>query len=178
MAFLTRYGWLVAILLFTVQARADDTLQLAEQEIKAGMLYNFLKYTDWPEGAGGSIAVCIVGGDGFATYLQPMAGRTVNQRGIVIRRIKELREALACQLVFIDANEKDRWPKLRDLLKGKPVLTVSDFADFSASGGMIEFGRRNNHISVDLSMEAVTAAQLRMQDRLLRLVTLVHPEAQ
>ena len=99
-----------------------NNLQLAEQEIKAGLLYNFLKYTDWPPeriGATSSIVVCIFGDDPFGGYLQPMAGRTVNQRTIVLRTIHAPSEAAMCQLLFINANEKDRWPKWRNALKGQ-----------------------------------------------------------
>src|SRR5581483_10691289 len=113
--------------------------------------------------------------DPFEGYLQPMAGRTVNQRSIAIRKVHDVQKTSTCQLLFVNANEKERWPQLRDFLKGKAVLTVSDFRDFIENGGMIEFGRKGNHISVDLNMGAVTNARLHMQDRLLKLVTVVNP---
>jgi len=171
--------WMCLLLLLTLPAWAygADNLLLAEQEIKAGLLYNFLKYTDWPAGNmnnGAPVAVCIFGADPFAGYLQPMAGRTVNQRPITIRMIHKIENAGACHLLFINADEKDRWPQLRDSLKGKSVLTVSDFSGFADSGGMIEFGKRNDHISVDLNIDALEAAHLHVQDRLLKLVTVVH----
>lgn len=169
---------LAALLLLSAQAHADNTLQLAEQEIKAGLLYNFLKYTDWPGASmekSPAMNVCILGSDPFAGYLQPMAGRTVNQRGIILRKVQNMQEMQSCHLLFINARAKDSWPQLKVALKGKAVLTVSDFDGFANSGGMIEFGRKNDHISVNLNMDAVTSGGLRVQDRLLRLVTLVHP---
>jgi len=157
--------------------RAADTLQLHEQEIKAGLLYNFLKYTNWPPAVmndGSSTAVCIFGNDPFDGYLQPMAGRTVNQRQITLRMIHRIEDAGTCHLLFINADEKGHWLQLLDSLKGKSVLTVSDFDDFADSGGMIEFGKKDSHINVNLNMEAVTGARLHVQDRLLKLVTVVH----
>ncbi len=181
MAFLTRYLYRAMLwLVLSASANAAETLQLHEQEIKAGLLYNFLKYTDWPPAGmekSSSITVCIFGGDPFEGYLEPMAGRTVNQREIALRTIHKIEDAGACHLLFVNAGEKERWPQLLESLQGKPVLTVSDGGGFADAGGAIEFGRKDNHISVNLNMEAVMAARLHVQDRLLKLVTVVHPAA-
>ncbi len=154
-------------------ARAANELRLQEQEIKAGLLYNFLKYTQWPKSSQEKIIVCLLSGDAFKPYLQPMAGRTVNQREIALSIVNEVADAGRCHLLFISANKEARWPELRNFLAGKPVLTVSDAEGFSGDGGMIEFGRKGNHISVSLHMDTVVVAGLRVQERLLKLVTVV-----
>jgi len=186
MAFLIRRLIIaVLILLFAagivIPAQASEPLQLHEQEIKAGLLYNFLKYIEWPPAAmarsPSTITVCIFGDDPFDGYLQPMAGRTVNRHEIALRTIHDIHEAGACHLVFINADEKDQWSPLVKFLEGKNILTVSDFDGFADSGGMIEFGRKDQHISVSLNPDAIAAAGLHVEDRLLKLVTVVHPPA-
>ena len=161
----------------TAQATAGDNLQLHEQEIKAGLLYNFLKYTEWPDASfsrSASVTVCVFAGDPFEDNIRPMEGRTVNQRDIAVRRISGVRDAEGCHLLFIHAGEKKRWPDLREFLSGKNILTVSDFSTFTSSGGMIEFGRKGSRIDASLNIDAVNAAGLHVEERLLRLVTLVH----
>lgn len=161
-------------MLLTGTALAQGDLQLREQEIKAGLLYNFLKYTDWPQSsAQAPMTVCILGNDPFSGFLNPMAGRTVNQREIMLRHLKDISEADVCQLLFINADEKHRWPQLKKLLAGRPILTVSDFPGFAMEGGMIEFGRKDNRIQALMSLSAATSSGLHIQERLLRLVTLV-----
>jgi hypothetical protein len=162
-------------------AYAEENVQLVEQEIKAGLLYNFLKYTQWPpehaQQANGDAVVCLFGGDPFNGHLQPMAGRTVNQHGIEIRNVHTLQEIDACSLLYIHADEKANWPQLQKALAGKDVLTVSDFGGFAESGGMIEFTRVDNRIGVKINVDAVTAAHLAVQGRLLRLASTVHTAA-
>jgi hypothetical protein len=176
---LKRRSWLVAaclVALFSSRAQAEDTLKLGEQQIKAGLLYNFLKYTQWPAASfaqSASVNVCIFGGDPFGGSLKPMEGRSVNQREIAVRQVSEAREIDGCHLLFVNAGQKEHWPALRTYLAGKNILTVSDFDDFSSSGGMIEFGRKDHHITASLNIDAVAAAGLRVEDRLLRLVTVV-----
>jgi len=177
MPFLKRASILLAALLLGAQVHAADGLHLQEQQIKAGLLYNFLKYTNFPTPSftnPGTITICVFGDDPFSGDLQPIAGRTVNQREIVLRSIHDIDAMANCQLLFVNEDEKSRWPRLHAALAGKNVLTVSDFENFTAHGGMIEFGHADNHIRVNLNMEALTAAGLRVEDRLLRLVTVVH----
>lgn len=156
-------------------ARADN-LQLPEQEIKAGLLYNFLKYIDWPPASANAptINICIYGEDPFEGYLQPLAGRTVNQHEIQIHTLRDIHDIDACQLLFINADEQNHWPALLKILDRKNILTVSDSKDFVAQGGMIAFGRKDDKISVFLNPDALKAAQLHVQDRLLKLVTIAH----
>ncbi len=164
-------------LALTPAAQAQENIQLVEQEIKAGLLYNFMKYTDWPperaQEPNPTIMVCLLGGDPFAGRLQPLAGRTVNQHVIELRSLRTIDEAGMCSLVFIHANEKPKWPQLRAALAGKSMLTVSDFQGFAEEGGMIEFTRIENKIGVKIDTAAVTAAHLQVQDRLLKLANAV-----
>lgn len=162
--------------LLPLRVDAEDGLQLYEQQIKVGLLYNFLKYTQWP-GQHSSMTVCIFGEDPFGGYLKPMAGRSVNQMEITIRFIHTAQEANTCELLYINANEQKQWPSLQKALAEKSVLTVSDLDGFAISGGMIEFGKKDEHVDVNLNMDAVTTAHLQVQGRLLKLVTVVHPSA-
>jgi hypothetical protein len=183
MALLMRYCGLLTLMMilvcgFPACPRAETSLRLQEQEIKAGLLYNFLKYIEWPAGSGteasSTATVCIVGTDPFSGYLQPMAGRTVNQRTIKVRTVHDSGEMESCQLLFVSDGEKENWPQMKKSMDGKGVLTVGDFADFASSGGAIEFGLKDDHINVRLNMDAVAAARLHVEDRLLKLVTVVH----
>src|SRR5262249_2078148 len=111
----------------------------------------------------------MIGGDPFGGRLQPMAGRTVNQRVIEVRSLDGVRDTSACSLLFVNADEKPQWPALRNALMAKPMLTVSDFPGFSDAGGMIEFTRIDNRIGVKINTGALASAHLQVQDRLLKL---------
>lgn len=156
----------------------DDPIQLQEQEIKAGLIYNFLKYTDGtgPVAARDHIIVCLFDGDPFHEYLQPMKERSVNQKKISLNILRAIHDGENCNLLFIGDKDSRRWPELQKFLEGRPILTVSDISGFAGSGGMIEFTHKNSHISVNLNMEAVVKAGLRVQERMLKLVTVVHAE--
>jgi hypothetical protein len=172
-------AWLAIVFLFSaVPARAQDNVRLAEQDIKAGLLYNFLRYTQWPEGgrAEAPMVVCIYGLDPFSGRLAPMAGRTVNQRRIELRTIGSDAEIDACSLLYLNAQARRDWPRIRAHLAGRHVLTVSDYDGFARSGGMIEFARVDDRVAVRINVRAAEAADLLVQDRLLRLASIVRSD--
>jgi hypothetical protein len=169
---------LALLALFTAPAvAAQEGLRLAEQDIKAGLIYNFLRYTQWPQARSGQpLVVCVYGGDPFNGRLQPMSGRTVNQRPIEVRGASADRDLDACALVVINANAREEWPRLRTYLSRRSILTVSDYEGFARSGGMLEFARVSNRISVRVNVGAAEAANLSVGDRLLRLASVVRTE--
>lgn len=185
MALLTRQTIAtLVVLLFAVLASGSaalaqpQRLQFYEQEIKAGMLYNFLKYTVWPDSdaaGAGSITVCLFGGDPFGGYLDKTRGRTVNQKTIIVRNIHAINDAAACNLLFINAGRKDDWPAISAHLSGKSILTVSDFDGFTRAGGMIEFRRRQERVNVEINIRAIQQARLTVKKRLLRLANVISP---
>lgn len=156
-------------------AYAQESIHLVEQEIKAGLLYNFMKYTDWPADEAqeprAPMVVCLFGGDPFNGRLQSMAGRTVNSHVIALRELHTTDELEKCSLVFVHADAKRQWPQLRAALAEKAMLTVSDFPGFANSGGMIEFTRIENRIGVKVGTVAMMAAHLQVEDRLLKLTS-------
>ncbi len=164
--------FLIAFLYANI-ASAREEIKLYEQEIKAGLLYNFLKYTNWPEQTSSEISVCIFGPDPFDGYLRPMEGRSVNQSSIRIHNINSINELSECNMLFVSEAGKPQWPDIRKAIGGKTILTVSDIKGFAQTGGMIEFDRKDGRISVNLNQDAVNESKLSVQERLLNLVTIV-----
>ncbi|HTK84131.1 MAG TPA: YfiR family protein [Patescibacteria group bacterium] len=166
---------LAAIFLFfgTPVARADDTqpLQLFEEKIKSGLIYNFLKYTEWPAARMSSenpLRICLVGNAPFDQFLSPLRDRTAQQHGIRIQRI-ESSAAQNCDLLLIHRNESAKTAGLLASVKSRPVLTISDISGFADSGGMVEFRTQDNHVGFIVNRKAVADAGIRIEDRLLKL---------
>lgn len=163
-------------------AQDDSQLQLSEQKIKAGLVYNFLKYTEWPAGKMTSpsspLVVCVFGAqDPFGGSLRPIEERTVQQRSVKLRYISTIEESARCNMLFVGRNAAAQWPALHSFLIGKSVLTVGDFDGFTRDGGMIGFNTADNRIQIWLNNEAVGAARLHIHDSLRRLAKLTHPSA-
>lgn len=149
---------------------------LNEQKIKAGLLYNFLKYTDWPQSGQKTLNVCLFREDSFEGSLDPLRGRTAQQYQIAIVRISSIAQAATCHAIFIPSGESSSVPEILAQVRGKGVLTLSDMRGFARQGGMIEFTMKDDQrIHILINRSAVRAADIRIQSRITRLAETVGP---
>lgn len=169
--------WLsiAAMFLSCASLAAQETdvrkLQLNEQTIKAGLVYNFLKYTTWPQtgGAGNQIMICIFGHDPSGSYLHALQGQTVQQSVIKLVRKDRAADTADCNMVFVDSSQKSSLSSLLNFLGDKHVLTVSDMNQFARLGGMVELAMEDSRVALYVNEGAISKAGLSVQGRLLKL---------
>lgn len=71
-------------------------------EIHAAMIYNFLKYIQWPEEAGTDFVVGIIGEDNvYNTLKNYYDGKPKGSKKYSIRKLTDVSEAASCQVVYI-----------------------------------------------------------------------------
>lgn len=160
------------LLLHGPAARAQDSSSQLEKKVKAGLIYNFLKYTAWPENAGGQsdgFKLCLLGPNPFSGALKPLEGRTAQNKTIAILRVETIEEGRKCHLLFIHSNLDNGLPGFLERIKGYPVLLVSDMEGFADRGGMVELATENGYINIHVNRDALRESGLVIQDRLLKL---------
>jgi len=158
--------------LMPAAAAKADSPGLNEQKVKAGLIYNFLKYTDWHARAGGSktLQVCLYGHDPLNEYLLPLQGHTAQQYPIEVVSLDSLDRATACNLIFVSRAQEDNLDALLGAVRGAGILTVSDISRFSRRGGMIELSVQDDQrIHLYVNKAALSAAGLTLQGRILNL---------
>lgn len=157
-------------------AYADENvqpLQLYEDKIKAALIYDFLKYTNWSANilakSHDNIQLCLLGDGTFDSDLYLLKGRMVQQYNIIIVPAKSIAETGDCSLIFIHRDQEDILPQLLQHINGKQILTISDIDQFTSQGGMVEIHKQNNHIEFYINRRALDQAGLSIQNRLLKL---------
>src|SRR5690606_30773498 len=72
-------------------------------EIHAAMLYNFIKYVQWPdEGSGGDFVVGVIGEDNVYNTLKSWYdGKPKGSKKYVIRKLTSASDASSCHVVYI-----------------------------------------------------------------------------
>ena len=183
-----RFCWAPAVagcvfaLVLVVSAASAQGARPAEYQVKAAYLYNFGKFIDWPPSPAakeGSVkeepfSICVLGRDPFGAILDStLAGGRINGQGIETRRIATPHEALNCRIVFIGSSEENQLKEDLALLQGTSVLTVSDIAEFSRRGGMIQFVLQDNKVRFEINLAATQNAGLMMSSELLKVASTV-----
>jgi hypothetical protein len=156
--------------------RAQSALQ-REYEIKAAYLYNFIRYIDWPADTlppvGGAITIGIVGDSPFGPAIDPLNGKQIKGRTLVVKSIVTARDFEQCQIVFICASEKMRLPEIFGQLKDTRALTVSEIDGFATRGGIINFISERNKVRFEINPDAARRTGLNVSSELLKLARLV-----
>ncbi len=168
---------LLAILLVVApRGRAQEAL--SEYQIKAAYLYNFLKFVEFPSDSFADplapIVIGVVGDDPFGSALpQVVIGKTVQGRDLVIRMYRTGEDLRRANILFISASERKKLPMILSSLRGSSVLTVSDIAEFTEAGGMIQFLNEDDRVRFAINVDATSRAKLKMSSKLLSLAKAV-----
>jgi hypothetical protein len=117
-----------------------------EYQVKAAFLFNFAKFVDWPPEAFQSekapVTLCVFRQDPFGSSLDEIIrGKTINNREVLARRINELPDLKACQLVFVSAREDKLLSEILDSLKETSALVVRESEGFAERGVSPASGR-------------------------------------
>ncbi len=145
--------------------------------LKAAFLYNFVKFTDWPDEAFADsdtpLKLCTFGAEGLHSALHQVQGKKVKSRILTTRHPASAAELDECHLIFFGAAE---WPELEKMIKDmnhRPVLTVSEVPGFTRLGGIINLKTVNGKIRIEINVAAAEAVGLRFSSKLLRLSKVV-----
>ena len=104
-----------------------------EQLLKVAFIYNFAKFTTWPDSVFADpkapITFCVIGKHEFGTAFDSVQGKSVGGRPVVVKYLSSYRDKDECQLVYVAPSEKSRLPKILSTSKEIHALTVSIVAE-------------------------------------------------
>ncbi len=145
-----------------------------EYLVKAAFIYNFVKFVEWPDGKAiakqSGIDICVMGES-------PLMGassvfKAASTAKLALSLVQENDATMAanhCHVLFISDSEAGRLREVLTVLKGSPVLTVSDIDGFADKGGMIGFVLNEGKIKVVVNTKSVSQAGMRVDAQLLEI---------
>jgi hypothetical protein len=147
-----------------------------ETKLKAAIISKFPQFVEWPSSVVDgrpAIDLCTVAPDPFGADLDElMAGETVGDRPIVVRRLRSDADITGCHLLVIAGALGERRPLLRRATM-LPVLTVGDDPRFLDEGGLVRLRQVGGRMRFDVNADAASRAGLRISSQLLQLAATV-----
>lgn len=137
-----------------------------EAAVRAALLFNFLKFTDWPmtpEASRLQVCVAVQEAEQYAA-IEALAGRQVRGRTLAVQ---PLGAAAQCDVVYVDSRR--HWVAVLERLGAPRALTVGGYAGFVADGGMIEIVLTDERARFDIHLGELRRAGLRLAPQLLQL---------
>ncbi len=164
-------------------ASSEENEPAPEYHIKAGYLYKFLFFVQWPEKAfqesDSTFEIGILGENHFGDIFRDVEGESINGRKLTVRKLGDdvrpeiLRE---CQILFISRSLDEQVGSILSSLKDYPVLTVSETETFVKSGGMINFVAKEERIRFEINRLAAERVGIKIRAKLLRVAERVVEE--
>lgn len=151
----------------------------AEYLLKSAFLYNIAKFVEWNGGDGTTpdtpLVVCMTG-QVFGSAIDSIEGKTVQGRPVTVKHPSNMQEARACHLIFIENPESKKAEEFLEAVGGRPILTVCDRPDCARQGVMINLQKQEDKIGIELNLDAVQRARLKLSSQLIKLARLVGPK--
>ena len=162
---------LLGLVLAVLTNTAFAAPPISEQVLTAAYLYNFLKFTAWPEGnAVTELTLCVTDSATFGQELDDISGRLAQNKPVRIRRIDLGESPSGCHLLFLPREEKPI--RIREWLKNTEnmtTLTVSNMSEFLDMGGMIALTDDGKRLQFAVQLERVKRVGLMLNAQLLQI---------
>lgn len=146
-------------------ARAQER---PNHEIHAAMVFNFIKYVQWPdEGSGGDFVVGVMGEDEvFNTLKAWYDGKPKGAKKYVVKKLSSADDAASCHVVYLGKSKSKEFENIKNTITGKPVLTVTDGSGLGQKGSCINFKVVDGKLKWELNQGTFTSSNLKVSGQL------------
>lgn len=153
-----------------------------ERRIKAAFLYKFLGYAEFAPNAfadaASPLTIGVLGADELAAELaRIVAGRSVNNRTVVVRNVRETDLPGMLQMLFVGGADPARVGRVVHLAGATP-LVVTDCDNGLQLGSAINFVIVDERVRFDVSLDAAERNGVKLSSRLLTVANRVLKGAQ
>jgi len=161
---------LLGIMVATATAQERPT-----HELHAAMLYNFIKYVQWPnESEPGDFVVGVIGDENvFNTLKTWYDGKAKGTKKYVIKKLSSAGEAESCQVVYVGRSKNRDFDLIKTSVTGKSVLTVTDGNGMGQKGSCINFKVIDGKLKFELNQATVTGSNLKVSTQLSSMAILI-----
>lgn len=171
-----RAGWrpLAAALLASASLAAPAAQEGADENaVKAAFIYNFAKFTDWPEDVWNRstrLRICTTGGGELAHAVSALENKPpVRGKAVEVRAVARADDGSGCHILVFGGRNATVPPGIASA----PVLTVGDADGFAAGGGIIGMYIEGDKVRFEANPDAAQRAGIKLSSQILKLARIV-----
>lgn len=145
-----------------------------EYQVKSAMLFNMLKFMDWPTESTQQLQVCVVGKGPFVTGVAALHGKMVKGRALSVQQLSSSGGGLQeCDVLAFGDVDRSSLTQLLEQSRTAPLVTLSDTPGFVRSGGVVGFVVQNGKVRFEINHIAAQRHRVRISSQLLKLATTI-----
>lgn len=136
----------------------------------ADFILNIARYSSWPTAAPKSLTICYAHGGALplsGTAAEP--GLSVKSIPVVWQPITAPRQIAGCNIVWLNSDVRPAPREWLNAVKDQPILTLSNYGDFTADGGIVGAYRVGSDWRFEVNLEALQRSRVNIAAVALRL---------
>jgi hypothetical protein len=153
-----------------------------EYRVKAAFLFQIAGYVEWPAAAfprpDTPVSIAVAGAEPVAEELTRITpGRTVQNRTVVVRRVKDPSGLAGAHIVFIGDDRKSQLKQFAARAREQGVLLVTESEGALTDGSMVNFILVDGRVRFDVALDPARRSGIKLNSRLLSVAHQVHAGA-
>jgi hypothetical protein len=173
------YRYLCCLLILVCQLVLAKPVpaESGEHLIKTAMIYNMIRFMDWPEDAlpdaASQFTICVAGKGRLGAAVDGLQGKQVKGKTIIVRQHSPTAGSNGCHLLVLSDLDQAAIAGLLERTRTSAVATVADNAGFARSGGTVGFKLQNGKVRFEINQAAAQRHRIRISAQLLKLAQIV-----
>ncbi|MGA1864161.1 MAG: YfiR family protein [bacterium] len=170
--------WLSAVIffcviIFTKICTNAQVLYGPEYKVKAGFIYNFAKFIEWPKEDAGQdpnfFLICIVPDTPETDVFLSLRNKSIGNKKIKIEKYNDVRDKgiEKCQILFLDSKDEVFIRESLLIVKYRSILTIGHIKGFTQAGGIINFFTEEDRLRFAVNLDAADRARIRLGSQIL-----------
>ena len=157
-------------------AHADESPS-GEYAVKMALIYNFARFTIWPDSAFDApddpLRLVVFGDPELLQEFTALDQKDAAGRPIEVHITTRPEDAAACHLLFLSHDQRDAWPQVSAAITGSSTLTIGEMNGFLESGGTMNLVLQGKRVKFQINVDNMRARSLQISSRILKLAAKV-----
>lgn len=162
----------------------EEPEKLNEYQIKVVFIERIVRFIQWPESSGINdksrpVVFGIIGDTPLGTWAEKIYQHEnikIKNKEVEVRYFTTPGEIIDCNLLFISKSAAEDLPKILEITKSKPILTIGDTEGFSEKGVHVNLLIKSGRVKYEINRMALKISSLVPKYQLLKFASRVFRE--
>lgn len=143
-------------------------------EVYSMMVYNFVKYVQWPVDGSEEFVIGVIGNDPmFNTMHKWYTNSKIGLRTVQVKQFKSAADVSNCHVLYLDKARSSEFDALQNKIRGWNTLVITDKNGLGHRGSSINFKVVDSKLRFELNQKAIEASNLKVAGSLSAMAILI-----
>lgn len=137
-------------------------------EIHSMLLFNFIKYIEWPsEAKSGDFVIAVIGDEDVMNTINTFyAKRPIKGQNVKVINTDDVNAINNAHVIYLSKNSSKDFEVLNTKFSGKPTLMITDKSGLGKKGSCINFQEAGGKLKFEINQASIEKNQLKVSSQL------------